>query len=199
MRKRCPWAQGNGPLYMEYHDREWGVPQFDDKIHFEFLVLESAQAGLSWMTILKRREGYKKAYEGFNAAAVAQYGEKEKKRLLADERIIRNRLKIEASVNNAVRFLETAGEFGTFARYLWSFTGFKPVVGGYSREEDIPAETGLSRAISQDMKKRGFKFIGPVIIYSHLQATGIVNDHLTGCFRFKEIMDSYEKIFKEEK
>jgi len=185
-KKRCAWCVGSD-LYMEYHDKEWGVPVFDDTKHFEFLVLESAQAGLSWITILKKRENYRKAYDGFDPKKVARYGEKKKAALLANQGIVRNRLKIEASINNAQHFLEIQKEFGTFSDYIWSFTKGKPVRGKWKKLEDIPARTELSDTISADLKKRGFKFLGSIIIYSHLQATGIVNDHITSCFRYKEI------------
>jgi len=185
-KKRCAWCVGS-ELYMEYHDKEWGVPVFDDNKHFEFLVLESAQAGLSWITILKKRENYRKAYDGFDPKKVARYGEKKKAALLANQGIVRNRLKIEASINNAKHFLEIQKEFGSFSNYIWSFTKGKPIRGKWKKLEDTPARTELSDRISADLKKRGFKFLGSVIIYSHLQATGIVNDHITSCFRYKEI------------
>jgi len=182
--KRCNWCMGS-ELYMEYHDKEWGEPVFDDRKHFEFMVLESAQAGLSWITILKKRENYRKAYDNFDPEKVARYGEKKKTSLLANPGIVRNRLKIEASINNAKHFLEIQKEFGSFSDYIWSFTKGKPVKGKWKTLEDIPARTELSDLISSDLKKRGFKFLGSIIIYSHLQATGIVNDHITSCFRYK--------------
>jgi len=172
---------------MKYHDEEWGVPVFDDRKHFEFLVLESAQAGLSWITILKKRENYRKAYDNFDPKKVARYTDAKKDKLLSDEGIIRNRLKIEASINNAGKFLEIRKEFGSFSDYIWGFTKRKPVVGKWKTLKEIPARTELSDAVSADLKKRGFKFLGSIIMYSHLQATGIVNDHLTDCFRYKEI------------
>jgi DNA-3-methyladenine glycosylase I len=172
---------------MEYHDTEWGVPVFDDQKHFEFLVLESAQAGLSWITILKKRENYRKAYDNFDPKKVARYGEAKKAKLLADAGIIRNRLKIEASITNAQRFLEIQKEFGSFSNYIWGFTNGKPVVGKRKTLGEIPARTELSDKISLDLKKRGFKFLGSIIMYSHLQATGIINDHITSCFRYKEV------------
>jgi len=183
--KRCDWCTGS-ELYMAYHDKEWGTPVFDDRRHFEFLVLESAQAGLSWITILKKRENYRKAYDGFDPKKVARYGDKKKKELLNNSGIIRNRLKIEASINNAVCFLEIQKEFGSFSNYIWSFTKGKQIKGKCKTLSDIPARTELSDRISADLKKRGFKFLGSIIIYSHLQATGIVNDHITGCFRYRE-------------
>ena len=186
--KRCGWCTGS-ELYMEYHDKEWGVPVFDDRKHFEFLVLESAQAGLSWITILKKRENYRKAYDGFNPKKVALYDDKKKAELLENAGIIRNRLKIEASINNAKHFLEIQKEFKSFSNYIWSFTDGKPVKGKCKSLEDIPARTELSDRVSADLKKRGFKFLGSIIIYSHLQATGIVNDHITNCFRYKELIN----------
>jgi DNA-3-methyladenine glycosylase I len=184
--KRCEWCTGSD-LYINYHDTEWGVPVFDDRKHFEFLVLESAQAGLSWITILKKRENYRKAYDNFNPKKVAAYDEEKKKLLLADAGIVRNRLKIEASITNARKFLEIQREFGSFSSYIWSFTGGKQITGKWKSLEELPAKTELSDRISADMKERGFRFLGSVIIYSHLQATGIVNDHLRSCFRYKEI------------
>jgi len=182
--KRCEWCTSSD-LYMEYHDAEWGVPVFDDKKHFEFLVLESAQAGLSWITILKKRENYRKAYDNFDPVKVARYGAEKKAKLLADAGIVRNRLKIDASVTNAQKFLEIQKEFGSFSDYIWSFTDGKPVIGKRKSLEEIPTKTELSDKISLDLKKRGFKFLGSVIMYSHLQATGIVNDHVVSCFRYK--------------
>ena len=184
--KRCEWCTGS-ELYMEYHDTEWGVPVFDDRKHFEFLVLESAQAGLSWITILKKRENYRKAYDNFDPKKVARYTEAKKAKLMADAGIVRNRLKIEASISNAQKFLEIQKEYGSFSNYIWSFTNGKPVTGKWKKIEEIPARTELSDSVSSDLKKRGFKFLGSVIMYSHLQATGIINDHLTGCFRYKEL------------
>jgi DNA-3-methyladenine glycosylase I len=186
---------------MEYHDREWGTPVFDDRKHFEFLVLESAQAGLSWITILKKRENYRRAYDGFDPIKVARYGEKKKAALLADAGIVRNRLKIEASINNACRFLEIQKEFGSFSNYIWSFTAgskgtaakgtpggkIRQITGKWKTLAEIPARTELSDRIAADLKKRGFKFLGSIIVYSHLQATGIVNDHLISCFRYKQV------------
>ena len=185
--KRCEWGTVS-ELYMHYHDTEWGVPVFDDQKHFEFLVLESAQAGLSWITILKKRENYRKAYDNFDPKKVARYGEANKAKLMADAGIVRNRLKIEASVTNAQKFLEIQKEFGSFSNYIWSFTNGKPVTGKWKSIDELPARTELSDKISSDLKKRGFKFLGSVIMYSHLQATGIINDHLMYCFRYKEII-----------
>ncbi|MDR2767390.1 MAG: DNA-3-methyladenine glycosylase I [Treponema sp.] len=196
--KRCEWCEGS-ELYMHYHDTEWGVPSFDDRTHFEFLVLESAQAGLSWITILKKRENYRKAYDNFDPEKVARYTEKKKEKLLADPGIVRNRLKIEASISNARHFREIQKEFGGFSAYIWGFTkkdsagNYRPVVGKWKSLSELPARTELSDKIALDMKKRGFRFLGSVILYSHMQATGIVNDHITGCFRYKEIRRIYAK------
>ena len=185
MKKRCEWCLSS-ELYMAYHDKEWGVPTYDDRKHFEFLVLESAQAGLSWITILKKRENYRKAYDGFDPQKVARYNAAKKKKLLADAGIVRNRLKIEASITNAQKFLELQKEFGSFSNYLWGFTKGKPVKGKWKKLSEIPARTELSDTVAKDLKKRGFRFLGSVILYSHMQATGIINDHLTGCFRYRE-------------
>jgi DNA-3-methyladenine glycosylase I len=184
--KRCGWCEGSD-LYMAYHDTEWGVPVRDDRKHFEFLVLESAQAGLSWITILKKRENYRKAYDGFDPEKVARYGEAKKKKLLENEGIVRNRLKIEASITNAQKFLEIQKEFGSFSAYIWGFTGGKPVAGKWKDLSGLPARTDLSDRVANDLKKRGFRFLGSVIMYSHMQATGIINDHILGCFRHREV------------
>jgi DNA-3-methyladenine glycosylase I len=191
--KRCEWCESS-ELYMQYHDTEWGVPSFDDRKHFEFLVLESAQAGLSWITILKKRENYRRAYDNFDPEKVARYTEKKKEKLLADTGIVRNRLKIEASITNARHFLEIQKEFGSFSNYIWGFTKSPdakgrthPVVGKWKSLSELPARTELSDKIALDMKKRGFRFLGSIILYTHMQATGIVNDHITSCFRYKEI------------
>ena len=184
--KRCQWCEGS-ELYVDYHDIEWGVPVYDDQKHFEFLVLESAQAGLSWNTILRKRENYRKAYDNFDPKKVAKYTDAKKEKLLSDPGIVRNRLKIEASISNAQKFLEIQKETGSFSDYIWNFVNGKPVTGKWKSINDIPPKTELSDKISLDLKKRGFKFLGSVIIYSHLQATGIINDHTTDCFRYKEI------------
>ena len=182
---RCPWGTAD-ELYIHYHDDEWGVPVYDDQKQFEFLVLESAQAGLSWHTILKKRENYRAAYDGFNVQKVAKYNVKKIEELMQNAGIIRNRRKIEASVNNARLFIEIQNEFGSFCNYLWGFMNGKPLVNNWSDISQIPAKTELSDRVSKDMKKRGFKFLGSIILYSHLQATGLVNDHLKNCFRWKE-------------
>lgn len=184
--ERCPWCLKD-QIYIRYHDEEWGVPVFDDRKQFEFLVLESAQAGLSWHTILLKRENYRKAYHGFNPEEVANFTEKDIERLLNDPGIIRNKMKIEASVINARAFLEVSKEFGSFSKYIWGFVGGKPIVNGWTSMNQIPAETELSIKISKDMKKRGFHFFGPKIVYAHIQAVGIVNDHIKSCFRFEAL------------
>ena len=166
------------------------MPSQDDRTHFEFLVLESAQAGLSWITILKKRENYRRAYDGFDPEKVARYGEKKIAALLANEGIIRNRLKITSSINNAKLFLEIQKEFGSFSNYIWGFTGGRQIIGKWKSLTEIPARTELSDKVALDLKKRGFKFLGSVIMYSHMQATGIINDHVTSCFRYKEIKSS---------
>ena len=187
-KNRCAWCL-KFDQYIEYHDKEWGVPVHDDNIHFEFLILEGAQAGLSWATILKRREGYRKAYAEFNPAKVARYTEQKMEKLLLNPGIIRNRLKVFASVNNAKRFLEVQKEFGSFDKYIWSFVNGVPIVNRRKSLKDIPATSKQSDALSKDLIKRGFKFVGSTVIYAHMQACGLINDHLTSCFRFKETKD----------
>ncbi len=179
---RCPWATDD-PLYIAYHDREWGVPLHDDRALFEFLVLEGAQAGLSWLTILRKRENYRRAFDGFDPAAVARFDEARVAALLDDPGIIRNRLKINAAVGNARAFLKVQDEFGSFAAYMWAFVGGRPIVNRWESLRQVPAQTAESRALSQDLKRRGFSFVGPTIMYAHMQAVGMVNDHLVGCFR----------------
>lgn len=184
--RRCPWC-GDDPLYVRYHDEEWGVPVHDDRKLFEFLVLEGAQAGLSWLTILRRREGYRRAFAGFDPEAVARFDETDIERLRNDASIIRNRAKIRSAVVNARAFLAVREEFGSFDRYIWRFVDGRPIVNTWTRDEDIPAATPLSETISRDLKARGFSFVGPTIVYAHLQATGMVNDHLVNCFRHDEV------------
>ncbi len=184
--KRCDWCLKND-LYIEYHDTEWGVPVHDDQLLFEFLLLEGVQAGLSWLTVLRKRENYRLAYDNFNPVKVAAYDDAKMQELLQNAGIIRNRLKVAASVNNAQRFLEVQQEFGSFNHYIWSFVDFKPIVNHFEKLEDLPARTELSDKISKDMKKRGFMFVGSTIIYAHMQATGMVNDHLVSCFRHAEL------------
>tara|TARA_R110002050_G_scaffold165656_2_gene296084 strand:+ start:3008 stop:3622 length:615 start_codon:yes stop_codon:yes gene_type:complete len=184
--KRCDWCLKND-LYIEYHDTEWGVPVHDDQLLFEFLLLEGVQAGLSWLTVLRKRENYRQAYDNFDPVKVAAYDDAKLQELLQNEGIIRNRLKVAASVNNAKRFLEVQQEFGSFDQYIWSFVDFKPIVNHFEKLEELPARTELSDKISKDMKSRGFKFVGSTIIYAHMQATGMVNDHLVSCFRHAEL------------
>lgn len=185
---RCLWAESGDDVYQEYHDKEWGVPVYDDRKLFEFIVLESAQAGLSWATILKRRAGYRKAFSNFDFKKVAKYSAKDLKRLVNDEGIIRNRLKILATISNAQAFIEIQKEFGTFSRYMWSWVEGKPIQNKWKKQSEVPAVTPLALALSKDMKKRGFKFFGPTICYAHMQAVGMVNDHLRQCFRYKKVM-----------
>lgn len=184
--KRCEWVTED-PLYLDYHDHEWGIPVHDDKIHFEFLVLESAQAGLSWITILKKRENYRRAYDHFDYKKVALYDERKLNELLENSGIIRNRRKIESSINNAQRFLEIQKEFGSFDTYIWSFVNHQPIVNHWKTIPEVPTATTLSDKIAKDLKKRGFKFIGTTIIYSYLQAVGIVNDHTVNCFKYQKV------------
>jgi DNA-3-methyladenine glycosylase I len=183
--KRCAWARN--PLAIAYHDREWGVPARNDRRLFELLILEGAQAGLSWDTILKKRAAYRRAYAGFDPAKVARFDAKKKRALLADAGIVRNRLKIDASVANAKAFLKVRREYGSFARYVWGFVGGKPLVARRRHLRDVPARTEISDALSKDLKKRGFRFVGSTIMYAFMQATGMVNDHTVDCFRWKEL------------
>jgi DNA-3-methyladenine glycosylase I len=179
MKKRCAWP-GTDPLMIKYHDREWGIPIHDDRVHFEFLILEAAQAGLSWRTVLYRRDGYRKAFHSFDPKKIARYDAKKKKSLLKDSGIIRNRLKIEGAVLSARAFLEVQKEFGSFDKYVWTFVGGKPLV---RKHKSFVATTKESDALSKDLKKRGFKFVGSTIIYAYMQAVGLVNDHSAECFR----------------
>jgi len=186
---RCPWPGGD-PLYVDYHDREWGTPLRDDHALFELLVLEGFQAGLSWLTILRRREGFREAFGGFDPEAMAAYGTKDFERLLADPRIIRNRLKVEASRANARAFLAVRDMRGSFSEYLWDFVDHRPVVNSRESMSQVPATTPLSDAISRDLKSKGFKFVGSTIVYAYMQSAGLVNDHLTSCFRYAELMEA---------
>jgi len=190
-KKRCEWVNLTKPDYLEYHDVEWGVPVFEDKKMFEFLTLESAQAGLSWYTILRKRENYREAFDGFHPAKIAEYDDKKIEELMMNEGIIRNRMKINAAVNNAKRFLDVQREFGTFSKYIWGFVGKKPIVNDIEKISDIPVTSAVSDALSNDLKKRGFKFLGSTICYAHLQATGLINDHCNDCFRKKEVMKEF--------
>jgi DNA-3-methyladenine glycosylase I len=185
--KRCAWVPEADPLYVAYHDEEWGVPSRDDRHLFELLVLEGAQAGLSWSTILNKREGYRRAFAGFDAERVARFGRRDVERLLADPGIVRNRLKVESAVENARRTLEVRREFGSLAAYFWEFVGGEPVVGRWKSVGEVPAETAESGALSKDLKHRGFRFVGPTVCYAFMQATGLVNDHVTSCFRYREL------------
>jgi DNA-3-methyladenine glycosylase I len=184
MPKRCEWA-GRDPLYVEYHDSEWGVPLHDERALFEFLILEGAQAGLSWITILRKRENYRKAFAGFDARKVARFDRRKVERLLRDEGIIRNRQKIEAAIANARAFLRVQKQFGSFDAFIWDFIDGTPIRNRWRQMSQLPAKTPLSETISKDLKQRGFKFVGPTIVYAHMQATGMVNDHVVGCFRHK--------------
>lgn len=185
--ERCGWCSGND-LYTRYHDQEWGVPVFDDQKLFEFLILEGAQAGLSWLTILKKREGYRRAFSGFVPETVARYGPEEIEALLQDPSIVRNRLKVQAAVTNAQSFLETRAEFGTFADYCWRFVGGTPKINRFQTIAEIPAATPESDRFSRDLRQRGFKFVGSTIVYAFMQAIGMVNDHIVTCFRYREVM-----------
>ena len=185
MTTRCPWA-GSDPLYLRYHDSEWGVPVHDDRHFFEMLVLEGAQAGLAWITILRKREGYRDAFDGFDPAMVARYDDRRVEALLGNPAIVRNRLKVESAVTNARAFLRVQEEHGSFDRYVWRFVDGRPRQNRWESMEEVPAETSESRAMSRDLKGRGFRFVGPTICYAFMQATGLVNDHLVGCFRRAE-------------
>jgi len=182
---RCAWAEGVNDPYIDYHDKEWGVPVYDDRKQFEFLILEGAQAGLSWATILNRREGYRKAFAGFDPVKVARFNDAKIAALLLDPGIIRNRLKVAAAVSNARAFLAVQKEIGSFTKYVWRFVGGKPIVNRRKSMKDIPATSPESDALSKDLKSRGFKFVGSTIIYAHMQATGMVNDHVVTCFRYR--------------
>ncbi len=187
--QRCSWV-GEDPLMIDYHDREWGVPLRHDHKLYEFLILDGAQAGLSWRTILHRRDGYRRAFSNFDPAAVARFGDGETERLLTDPGIIRNRAKIRSAIQNARAFLAVQEEFGTFARYLWSFVDDRAVLNRFTTSAEVPAETELSRRLSKDLKRRGFSFVGPTIVYAYLQAAGLVNDHLVCCFRYRQVQRS---------
>jgi DNA-3-methyladenine glycosylase I len=183
---RCAWSEGVDSAYQRYHDEEWGVPVRDDRVHFEFLVLEAAQAGLSWWTILRKRDGYRRAFAEFDAQKVARFTPRIVERLMQDASIVRNRQKIEAAIVNARGFLAVQEEFGTFDRYVWEFVGGKPIVNRWRKQSDVPPTSTESDALSKDLKRRGFKFVGSTIVYAHMQATGLVNDHLVGCFRYSQ-------------
>jgi DNA-3-methyladenine glycosylase I len=184
-RPRCHWA--TGPWNTPYHDTEWGVPVHDDRTHFEFLVLEGAQAGLSWLTILKKREGYRRLFADFDVEKVARFTPKRIEKILLDPGIIRNRAKVEATVRNARAYLAVQEEFGSFDAYMWEFVGGRPKVNKWRRIDQLPATTPISEALSADLRRRDFRFVGPTVCYSHLQAAGLVNDHLVSCFRYAEL------------
>jgi len=190
MKKRCGWSENTFAGYEKYHDEEWGVPVHDDRKHFEFLILEGAQAGLSWATIIKRREGYRKAFADFNPSAVAKYSGQKIAELLQDVGIIRNRLKVNAAVTNAQKFLEVQAKFGSFDKYIWGFVGGKTIVNKWQSLAELPATSPESDTLGKDLKNRGFKFVGSTIMYAHMQACGLVNDHVVDCFRYKEVMIS---------
>ena len=183
---RCSWVNPADPLMIQYHDREWGVPVHDDRKHFEFLVLEAAQAGLSWAIVLRKREGYRRAFDGFDPAKVARFSPRRIEKLLLNPEIIRNRLKIEAAVRNARAFLTVQEEFGSFDSYCWRFVDGRPKLNRWETPRQIPAASAESDAFSKDLKRRGFNFVGSTIMYAHMQAVGMVNDHLVGCFRYRE-------------
>jgi DNA-3-methyladenine glycosylase I len=183
---RCHWA-GSDPLYVAYHDTEWGVPVHDDRTLFEFLILEGFQAGLSWLTILRKRENFRRAFAGFEPEKIARWDGNRRRSLMADAGIVRNRMKIDAAMANARAYLAVQEKFGSFDAYSWRFVGGKPLVNAFRRPSEIPAETRESRALSKDLRERGFNFVGPTICYAHMQATGMVNDHLVGCFRHGEV------------
>ena len=183
--KRCNWAGDVSLSYIEYHDTEWGVPVFDDQVQFEFLILEGAQAGLSWSTILNKRDGYRKLFADFDVQKVARFTPKRIAKILLDPAVVRNRLKVESAVTNAKAFIAVQKEFGSFSNYIWTFVDGKPIQNRFKKDGDVPATSAESDALSKDLKKRGFKFVGSTIMYAHMQATGLVNDHVTSCFRHK--------------
>lgn len=187
-KNRCEWAEGQFDQYVQYHDEEWGVPVHDDQTHFEFLILEGAQAGLSWSTILKRREGYRISFANFDPEKVAKFDEEKIQELLQFEGIIRNKLKVRSAVTNAQNFLKIQDEYGSFDKYIWQFVGGEPIVNHWKSLKDVPATTKESDALSKDLKKRGFKFVGSTIMYAYMQACGLVNDHTVECFRFQELV-----------
>ena len=187
MTDRCDWCLGGNARMLDYHDTEWGVPERDDRALFEKLLLDGAQAGLSWKTILDKREGYRRAFDGFDPEAIAAYGEKDVERLLADPGIVRNRQKVRSAIGNARAYLELQAELGSFGDYLWSFVGGEPIRNSWRSTDQLPAQTEISVALSKDLGKRGFRFVGPTIVYAFMQAVGMVNDHLVTCFRYHEV------------
>lgn len=191
MKNRCDWCENTFDEYVAYHDQEWGVPVHDDKIQFEFLILEGAQAGLSWSTILKRREGYRKAFADFDVEKVARFDEQKIQELLENPGIIRNTLKVRSAVTNAQKFIQLKEEYGSFDQYIWAFVDGEPVVNHWESMSEVPASTETSHKLGKDLKNRGFKFVGSTIMYAHMQAVGMVNDHLVSCFRHKELINMY--------
>jgi len=185
-KNRCAWC-GEDPLYVKYHDEEWGAPVYNDDKLFEFLILETFQAGLSWITVLRKRENFRRAFDNFNYKKIAQYSNEKFEELLQDASIIRNKLKIKATISNAISFMEIQKEFGSFSNYIWEFTNGKPIINNWKTLDEIPAKTTLSDTISNDLKKRGFKFVGSTVMYAHMQATGMVNDHVVDCFRYEKV------------
>jgi DNA-3-methyladenine glycosylase I len=186
MNKRCDWC-GTEPIYVDYHDKEWGVPVHDDRMHFEMIILDGAQAGLSWITILKRRDSYREAFDNFDAVKVSRYDDKKVEKLLTNPGIIRNRLKVNSAVKNAQAFLKIQEEFGSFDDYIWQFVNHKTIQNKWKKMSELPAKTAESDAMSKDLKKRGFSFVGSTICYAYMQAAGMINDHITNCFRYKEV------------
>lgn len=186
MKKRCSWC-GEDPLYIAYHDEEWAVPVREDHKLFEFLILETFQAGLSWITVLRKRENFRQAFDSFDYKKIANYSQKKIDSLLQDAGIIRNKLKINATISNAIAFMEVQKEFGSFSEYIWGFVDGKPIKNKYKNLKEVAANTPLSDLLSKDLKKRGFKFVGSTVVYAHMQATGMVNDHITDCFRYNEV------------
>ncbi len=189
---RCQWVPTGNTLYESYHDCEWGVPIHDDRTHFEFLILEGAQAGLSWLTVLKRREGYRRLFANFDPKIVAAYEAEKIAEILTCNEIIRNKLKVESAIVNARLFLDIQKEFGTFDRYIWQFVNGKTIQNHWKSIREVPAETKESKALSSDLRKRGFKFVGPTVIYAHMQAVGLVNDHIIDCFRYRELVRQFK-------
>ena len=187
--QRCAWAAGKYPEYVRYHDEEWGVPVHNDQLHFEFLVLESAQAGLSWATVLRKREAYRQAFAGFDPQQLALFTENDVERLLQNKGIIRNAAKIRAAITNARHFLEVQQEWGSFDAYIWHFTGGAPIINHWQSQQEVPATSAISDALAKDMKKRGFKFLGSTVLYAHLQACGLIMDHTTDCFRYQALAE----------
>jgi DNA-3-methyladenine glycosylase I len=190
---RCFWATTDNPLYLAYHDQEWGVPVHDDRLLFEFLILEGAQAGLSWYTILRKRPNYLVAFDGFDSHKIAQYDQQKISGLLLNPGIIRNRLKIKAAIQNAQALIRIQEEFGSFDSYIWDFVGSQPIINSWTSGHELPAETDISRKMSKQLLQRGFHFVGPTICYAFMQAVGMVNDHTTDCFRYQEILDLYQQ------